>query len=140
VKAAALARRSGRVRCNKARDRLIAHHGKAIRGCRFSAAALQAIRFVFSSLRTIGGHRQDLRHTATGIRRMTFASSDGLKNRCASEPVRTWNNWMISRQGPQWKVMRGTSVFVISPEQRGQSGFMEVSRVLSRRYNARKHR
>jgi hypothetical protein len=114
------------VRCNKARDPFIAHHGKAIRGCRFSAAALQAIRFVFSSLWTIGGHRQDLRHTATGIRRMTFASSDGLKNRCASEPVRTWKNWMISRQGPQWKAMRGTSVFVISPEQRGQSGFMEV--------------
>jgi len=50
----------------------------------------------------------------------------GLKNRCASSSVRTWKNWMISRQGPQWKAMRGTSVFVISPEQRGQSGFMEV--------------
>jgi hypothetical protein len=34
-------------------------------------------------------------------------------------------NWMISRQGPQWKVMRGTSVLVISLEQRGQSGFIE---------------
>ena len=127
------------MRCNKARGPFIAHHGKAIGECRLSAAALQAMRFVFSSLWTIGGQRQDLRHTATGISRTAFASSDGLKNRCASASVRTWKNWMISRQGPQWKAMRGTSVFVISPEQRGQSGFMEVLESC-RGYNARKHR
>jgi hypothetical protein len=66
-----------------------------------------------------------LRQTATDIGRRTLASSDGLKNRCVSAPVRTLKNWMISRQGPQWKVIRGTSVLVISPEQRGQSGFIE---------------
>jgi hypothetical protein len=56
---------------------------------------------------------------------MALASSGELTNRGASAPARTLKNWMVSRQGPQWKVTRGTSVFAISPEQRGQCGFME---------------
>jgi hypothetical protein len=73
---------------------------------------------------------QALHDIATRIGRIVLASSDGLKNRCASAPARTLKNWMVSRQVAQWNVTRGTSVFVISKEQRGQCGFMEISRVL----------
>lgn len=72
---------------------------------------------------------QGLHQTAIDIGRMALkvvlVSFDGLNNRCASAPARTLKNWMVSRQGPQWKVTRGTSVFAISPAQRGQCGFME---------------
>jgi hypothetical protein len=68
---------------------------------------------------------QGSHHTATDIGRTALASFGDPKNRCAFAPAPALKNRMVSRQGPQWKVTRGTSVFAISPEQRGQCGFME---------------